>query len=64
MMMEKVLFTALKVHDVDIKILEEARVKAYNQGYMSYIWSADKAEMVAHPVAPRLIDKKPKNGGR
>ena len=30
MMMEKVLFTALKVHDNEIKILEEARVKAYN----------------------------------
>ena len=29
-MMEKVLFTALRVHGNDIKILEEARVKAYN----------------------------------
>jgi len=50
MMMEKVLFTALKVHDNDIKILEEARVAAYNQGYMSYIWSADGSDMVATPL--------------
>jgi len=49
-MMEKVLFTALKVHGNEIKILEEARIKAYNQGYMSYIWSADGSEMVATPV--------------
>jgi len=30
MMMEKVLFTALKVHEKEIKIVEEARVKNYN----------------------------------
>ena len=41
MLMEKVLFTVLKVHEVDMKVLQEARVKSYNQGIMSYIWAAD-----------------------
>ena len=44
--MEKVLFTALRVNDTEIKVLEEARLKSYNSGYMSYIWSPD-ANLVA-----------------
>ena len=55
MMMEKVLFTALKVHENDIKILEDARLKNYNQGFMSYIWAPDP-NLVAHPVKPRAYN--------
>ena len=57
MMMEKVLFTALKVHENEIKILEDARLKSYNQGFMSYIWAADP-NLVAHPVKPRAYNPK------
>lgn len=39
MMMEKVLFTALKFTDVEIKVIEDARLNNYNSGYMSYIWA-------------------------
>ena len=49
-MMEKVLFTALRVHDNEVKVLEEARVKSYNSGYMSYIWAADESNIVAQPL--------------
>ena len=54
--MEKVLFTVLKVHENEIKVLEEARVKSYNSGIMSYIWAADEDKMVAHPVKPRAYN--------
>jgi hypothetical protein len=56
MMMEKVLFTVLKVHDIDISILTEARMKSYNTGLMSYIWAAESGKMVAHPVKPRVYN--------
>jgi hypothetical protein len=60
-MMEKVLFTVLKVHENEIKILEEARVKSYNSGLLSYIWAADEEKMVAHPVKPRAYNPTERN---
>lgn len=63
MMMEKVLFTALKVHENDIKILEDARLKNYNQGLMSYIWAPEQ-NLVAHPVKPRAYNPSEKKFGR
>ncbi len=56
MMMEKVLFTVLKVAEADIAGLQEARVRSYNQGLMSYIWAAEAAKMVAKPVKPRAYN--------
>ena len=54
-MMEKVLFTALKVSEHEIKVIEEARIKTYNSGLMSYIWAPDP-KIIAHPVKPRLVN--------
>ena len=64
--MEKVLFTVLKVHEQDMKVLQEARVRSYNQGLMSYIWAADSANIVAKPVKPRAFEpsKIIKKGGK
>ena len=56
LIMEKVLFTVLKVHENEIKILEDARVRSYNSGILSYIWAADEEKMVAHPVKPRAYN--------
>lgn len=53
MMMEKVLFTVLKIANKDIEIIQEARVKNYNSGLKSYIWSADPNQIVAHPTQIR-----------
>ena len=56
MMMEKVLFTVLKVHENDINIVTEARMKSYNTGLMSYFWAAESNKLVAHPVKPRVYN--------
>jgi hypothetical protein len=53
LMMEKVLFTVLKIDEKEIEILHEARLKNYNSGIMSYIWAVDESKIVAHPVNPR-----------
>ena len=55
LMMEKVLFTALKVHENDLKKIEEARLNTYNQGIMSYFWSPSN-NLVSHPVKPRAYN--------
>ena len=55
MMMERVLFTALRVNDQEINVLADARLKAYNSGYMSYIWAAEE-NLVAQPIAPRAVN--------
>ena len=49
-MMEKVLFTVLHMEDLEVKKLQDERLKAYNQGLSSYIWAADEAKMVAKPL--------------
>ena len=56
-MMEKVLFTVLKIDEKEIEILHEARLKNYNSGIMSYIWAADETKIIAHPVNPRHLSK-------
>ena len=56
-MMEKVLFTVLKIDEKEIEILHEARLKNYNSGIMSYIWAVDESKIVAHPVNPRHYQK-------
>ena len=53
LMMEKVLFTVLKIDEKEIEILHEARLKNYNSGIMSYIWAVDETKIIAHPVNPR-----------
>ncbi len=58
MMMEKVLFTVLKVQESDIKLLSDVRVNSYNQGIMSYIWAADEGTIVSKPVKPRAFNPK------
>jgi hypothetical protein len=40
-MMEKVLFTALKVHEGELKVVEQARLRSLNTGIMSYFWAYD-----------------------
>jgi hypothetical protein len=57
LMMEKVLFTVLKIDEKEIEILHEARLKNYNSGLMSYIWAADETKIIAHPVNPRHLSK-------
>lgn len=49
MMMEKVLFTALKIEDAELKKVEEARLKSLNSGLMGYIWAYD-SDVIAKPV--------------
>ena len=56
MMMEKVLFTILKVEQKDIKQLSEARLKSYNSGFTSYFWSLELDSVVAKPVQPRAYN--------
>jgi hypothetical protein len=56
MMMETVLFTVLKVNETEIKELQDARIKSYNQGIMSYFWAAESNKIVAHPVKPRVYN--------
>lgn len=56
-MMEKVLFTVLKIDEKEIEILHEARLRNYNSGIMSYIWAADETKIIAHPVNPRHLSK-------
>ena len=53
--MEKVLFTALKVHENELKVVEEARLKHINSGLMGYIWAQD-SNVVAKPVKPRAYN--------
>jgi hypothetical protein len=57
LMMEKVLFTVLKIDEKEINIVHEARLKNYNSGLMSYIWAVDETKIVAHPVNPRHSNK-------
>jgi hypothetical protein len=61
MMMEKVLFTVLKVNEHEVSVIQDARLKSYNQGIMSYIWAAEVGKMVAKPVKPRAFN--PGDGG-
>ena len=53
MMMETVLFTVLKIANKEIEVIQEARVKNHYSGLMSYIWSADPNQIVAHPTMIR-----------
>ena len=57
MMMEKVLFTTLRVDEVETKNLKESRVQNYNQSYMAYIWAADESNLIAKqiPVRTQLL---------
>ena len=57
MMMEKVLFTTLRVDDAETKNLKESRVNNYNQSYMAYIWAADESNLIAKqiPVRTQLL---------
>ena len=41
LMMEKVLFTALKINEMELKVVEEARIKSLNSGLISYFWAND-----------------------
>ena len=50
MTMEKVLFTVLKVQEQDVSTLQEARLKSYNSGIMSYFWALELEKVVAKPV--------------
>lgn len=63
-MMEKVLFTVLKVHEKEINELQEARLSSYNSGIMSYIWAAEASDLVAHPVKPRAFNPGEKKFGK
>ena len=56
MMMEKVLFTVLKVQESEVNVLQAARVAQQNTGLMSYIWAAEESNLVAHPVKPRAYN--------
>lgn len=49
LMMEKVLFTALKVHEVELKMVQEARLRSLNSGWMGYFWAHD-SKVVATAV--------------
>ena len=69
MMMEKVLFTTLRVDEVETKNLKESRVQNYNQSYMAYIWAADESNLIAKQIpvrtqllpAEKSLQKKNKN---
>ena len=37
-------------------MLQDARVKSYNTGIMSYIWAPEENKIVAHPVKPRAVN--------
>jgi hypothetical protein len=54
MMMEKVLFTALKVQENELKKVAEARMAAVNSGLMSYFWAPEN--LVAKPMKPRAVN--------
>ena len=56
MMMEKVLFTVLKVHENEVNVLQDARLKSYNTGLMSYFWAAEGNKIVAQPLKPRVYN--------
>jgi hypothetical protein len=56
MMMEKVLFTVLKVHEAEVDVVMDARVKSYNAGLMSYFYAAESTKMVAKPLKPRAVN--------
>ena len=62
LMMEKVLFTALKVSENEVKVIEAARLNNYNQGLMSYFYNNDK--LVAHPMKPRAVNPQEKKSKR
>ena len=53
MMMEKVLFTTLRVDEAETKNLKESRVNNYNQSYMAYIWAADESNLIAKQIPVR-----------
>jgi hypothetical protein len=52
-MMEKVLFTILKMRPDEVEKLHAKRLEAYNSGLMSYIWAADETNMVGKPMKHR-----------
>lgn len=56
MMMEKVLFTILKVDEREVKTLQDARLRSYNSGISSYFWSLELDSVVAKPVKPRAYN--------
>ena len=56
LMMEKVLFTVLKVAESEISKVQDARIKNYNSGLLSYIWAPEENKIVAHPVKPRAYN--------
>ena len=56
MMMEKVLFTILKVDEKEVKTLQDARLRSYNSGISSYFWSLELDSVVAKPVKPRAYN--------
>ena len=51
LMMEKVLFTVLKMRPEEVERLQAKRLEAYNSGLMSYIWAADESNMVGKPMS-------------
>ena len=51
LMMEKVLFTVLKMRPEEVERLQAKRLEAYNSGFMSYIWAADESNMVGKPMS-------------
>ena len=53
LMMEKVLFTILKMRPDEVEKLQAKRLEAYNSGLMSYIWAADETNMVGKPMKHR-----------
>jgi len=52
-MMEKVLFTVLKVQEKEVTLIQQARVRSYNSGIMSYFWAIEENKVVAQPVKPK-----------
>lgn len=51
LMMEKVLFTVLKMKPEEVERLQAKRLEAYNSGLMSYIWAADESNIVGKPMS-------------
>lgn len=51
LMMEKVLFTVLKMRPEEVEKLQAKRLEAYNSGLLSYIWAADESNIVGKPMS-------------
>lgn len=51
LMMEKVLFTVLKMRPEEVEGLQQKRLEAYNSGLLSYIWAADETNIVGKPMS-------------